>query len=174
MLSRVVPHDACLSTSTSGIPYLAKNPFSTAITSGELSVSAMKPSTARVVSGVSAGAAQTPLGNAARTAESSAAALVSFAVPMSRSRRLMPPADFMMRISLCASPGIQAKKGRPGGRRCPSDSTAGARERPPSQGSCQGCSRETTPRARTGACTGMQRRFLGHAWCGVRALPDSD
>ena len=76
--------------------------------SGELSVSAMKPSTARLVSGVSAGAAQTPLGNAVRTAESSAAAPAIFAAPVSRSRRLIAVAgasgrsarvDFMVRFS---------------------------------------------------------------------------
>ncbi len=55
-LSRVVPHEACLTTSTSGMPYLAKNPFSFATISGAASVSAMKPSTAFVVSGVAAAA----------------------------------------------------------------------------------------------------------------------
>jgi hypothetical protein len=40
-LSRVAPHDACFSTSTSGRPYLAKKPFSLATISGEASVSAM-------------------------------------------------------------------------------------------------------------------------------------
>ena len=51
-LSRVVPHEACFTTSTSGMPYLAKRPFSLATISGAESVSAMKPSTALVVSGV--------------------------------------------------------------------------------------------------------------------------
>src|SRR6185503_3097325 len=55
-LSRVVPHEACLTTSTSGMPYLAKSPFSFAMISGAESVSAMKPSTALVVSGVAAAA----------------------------------------------------------------------------------------------------------------------
>ena len=55
-LSRVVPHEACLTTSTSGMPYLAKKPFSLATISGAASVSAMKPSTALVVSGVAAAA----------------------------------------------------------------------------------------------------------------------
>jgi len=40
-LSRVVPHDACFSTSTSGIPYFANSPFSLAMISGAASVSAM-------------------------------------------------------------------------------------------------------------------------------------
>ena len=34
MLSRVAPHEACLATSTSGMPCLAKRPFSLAMTSG--------------------------------------------------------------------------------------------------------------------------------------------
>ncbi len=55
-LSRVVPHEACLTTSTSGMPYLAKKPFSLATISGAASVSAMNPSTAFVVSGVAAAA----------------------------------------------------------------------------------------------------------------------
>ena len=41
MLSRVAPHDACFDTSTSGMPCLAKKPFSFAITNGEASISAM-------------------------------------------------------------------------------------------------------------------------------------
>ena len=41
MLSRVAPQDACLETSTSGMPCLAKKPFSLAMTSGEASISAM-------------------------------------------------------------------------------------------------------------------------------------
>src|SRR6476646_1565081 len=50
-LSRVVPHEACFCTSTSGMPYLAKMPFSLATNSGEASVSAMKPSLAPFTSG---------------------------------------------------------------------------------------------------------------------------
>ena len=50
-LSRVVPQDACFATSTSGMPCLAKRPFSLAMISGDASVSAMNPSTAFVTSG---------------------------------------------------------------------------------------------------------------------------
>src|SRR5688572_30482720 len=50
-LSRVVPQEACLTTSTSGMPYLAYKPFSLATINGAASVSAMKPSIALVVSG---------------------------------------------------------------------------------------------------------------------------
>src|ERR1700682_1407838 len=50
-LSRVVPQEACFCTSTSGMPYLAKTPFSLATNSGEASVSAMKPSFAAFTSG---------------------------------------------------------------------------------------------------------------------------
>src|SRR3990167_7117028 len=49
-LSRVVPQDDCLSTSTSVMPYLAKKPFSAATNSGAASVRAIKPSLALVVS----------------------------------------------------------------------------------------------------------------------------
>ena len=49
-LSRVVPQEDCLSTSTSVMPYLAKNPFSAATNSGAASVRAIKPSLALVVS----------------------------------------------------------------------------------------------------------------------------
>jgi hypothetical protein len=49
-LSRVVPQDDCLSTSTSVIPYLAKKPFSAATNNGAASVRAMKPSLALLVS----------------------------------------------------------------------------------------------------------------------------
>ena len=49
-LSRVVPQDDCLSTSTSVMPCLAKKPFSSATKSGAASVSAMNPSLAFVVS----------------------------------------------------------------------------------------------------------------------------
>ena len=40
-LSRVAPQEACFSTSASGMPCLAKKPFSLATISGEASVSAM-------------------------------------------------------------------------------------------------------------------------------------
>src|SRR6266436_2296599 len=50
-LSRVVPHEACFCTSTSGMPYLAKMPFSLATNSGAASVNAMNPSLAAVTSG---------------------------------------------------------------------------------------------------------------------------
>src|SRR3989338_2643257 len=49
-LSRVVPQEDCLSTSTSVMPYLAKKPFSAATNSGAASVRAIKPSLALVVS----------------------------------------------------------------------------------------------------------------------------
>ncbi len=55
-LSRVVPHDACLVTSTSGMPCLAKKPFSFAMIKGDASVNAMKPNTAFVTSGFAAAA----------------------------------------------------------------------------------------------------------------------
>ena len=50
-LSRVAPREACFTTSTPGMPYLAKMPFSLATNSGAASVSAMKPRLAFVVSG---------------------------------------------------------------------------------------------------------------------------
>src|SRR4051794_39076375 len=49
-LSRVVPHDDCLSTSTSVIPCFLNKPFSSATNSGAASVSAMKPNFAALVS----------------------------------------------------------------------------------------------------------------------------
>ena len=55
-LSRVVPHDACFVTSTSGMPCFEKKPFSFAMINGEASVSAMKPKTALVTSGFAAAA----------------------------------------------------------------------------------------------------------------------
>ena len=71
-LSRKAPHEACLVTSTSGMPCLAKNPFSLAMTSAAASVSAMYPITALVTSGPEA-AACTPAGNKALAAPSKAA-----------------------------------------------------------------------------------------------------
>ena len=50
MLSRVVPHEACLATLASVMPYLSKSFFSLAMISGEASVSAMKPSVTLLVS----------------------------------------------------------------------------------------------------------------------------
>ena len=50
-LSRVAPQEACFCTSTSGMPYFAKIPFSLPTKSGAASVSAMKPSITLVTSG---------------------------------------------------------------------------------------------------------------------------
>src|SRR5262245_59036034 len=72
-LSRVVPHEACFCTSTSGMPCLAKKPLSLATNSGPASVSAMKPSFALVVSGPAAAAPCTPATKLVLTAASSAA-----------------------------------------------------------------------------------------------------
>ena len=84
-LSRVVPQLACFSTSTSGMPCLAKKPFSLATKSGLASVSAMKPSFAPFTSGP-VPCAKAPPGRAvrARAARESVAA-----APFSRSRRLL-------------------------------------------------------------------------------------
>src|ERR1700709_2062236 len=71
-LSRVVPHDACFCTSTSGMPYLAKMPFSLATNKGEASVSAMKPSLAAFTSGP-APSANAPAGKFSFAAARSAA-----------------------------------------------------------------------------------------------------
>src|SRR5690348_1654289 len=73
ILSRVVPQDACFASLTSGMPYLAKKPFSLAMISGEESVSAINPRVAVVVSGASPAAAQAPPGTTARAAVSNAA-----------------------------------------------------------------------------------------------------
>src|SRR3569832_2141808 len=73
ILSRVVPQEACFASLTSGMPNLAKNPFSLAMISGEESVSAMKPKVAVVVSGATAAAAQAPPGTTARAAVNNAA-----------------------------------------------------------------------------------------------------
>ena len=85
-LSRVAPHDACLSTSTSGMPCLAKIPFSLATNSGAASVSAMKPSRAAFTSGPAACATCAPNGNWDRTAPTRAA---EAAVDFTNWRRLM-------------------------------------------------------------------------------------
>src|SRR5689334_10495756 len=85
-LSRVVPQEACFCTSTSGMPYLAKMPFSLATNSGEASVSAMKPSLAPFTSGP-APCAKAPAGKFSLAAARSAA--VPLAVLRS-SRRLRP------------------------------------------------------------------------------------
>ena len=85
-LSRVVPHDACFCTSTSGMPYLAKMPFSLATNSGAASVSAMKPSLAPFTSGP-APCAKAPAGKFSFAAASNAAVpAVAFRIW----RRLMP------------------------------------------------------------------------------------
>src|SRR5262245_21877858 len=90
--------------------------------SGELSVSAMKPSIALRVSGVSAGAAQTPLGNALRTAASRAAE----ALALRTSRRLSPVVeDFILSRSLRP----HGQKRRPLGTPLSLGSAVGARVR---------------------------------------------
>ena len=71
-LSRVVPHDACLATSTSGMPYLANSPLSLATNSGPASLSAMNPSVALVTSGP-APCAKAPAGKFSLAAASNAA-----------------------------------------------------------------------------------------------------
>ena len=71
-LSRVVPHDACLATSTSGMPYLANNPLSLATNSGPASLNAMNPSVALVTSGP-APCANAPAGKFSLAAASKAA-----------------------------------------------------------------------------------------------------
>src|SRR3954469_18308759 len=71
-LSRVVPHDACLATSTSGIPCLAKNPLSLATNNGPASLNAMNPSVALVTSGP-APCANAPAGKFSLAAASRAA-----------------------------------------------------------------------------------------------------
>ena len=68
----MVPHDACLATSTSGMPYLANNPLSLATNSGPASLSAMKPSVALVTSGP-APCAKAPAGKFSLAAASKAA-----------------------------------------------------------------------------------------------------
>ena len=52
-LSRVTGQEACLTTETSFIPYLANKPFSLAIIKGAESVRAMNPNLAVVTSGAS-------------------------------------------------------------------------------------------------------------------------
>ena len=71
-LSRVVPHEACLATSTSGMPYLANSPLSLATNSGPASLSAMNPSIALVTSGP-APCANAPAGKFSLAAASNAA-----------------------------------------------------------------------------------------------------
>ena len=83
MLSRVVPHEACLATLASVMPYLSKIFFSLAMISGEESVSAMKPSVTLLVSGPPA-CAKAPEGNDARTEAIRAAVAVA---PLRMSRR---------------------------------------------------------------------------------------
>src|SRR3954471_16542753 len=85
-LSRVVPHDACFASLTSGMPNLANRPFSLAMINGEESVSAIKPRVAVVVSGASPVAAQAPPGTTARAAVRSAAV----PAPLMIVRRLLP------------------------------------------------------------------------------------
>ena len=87
-LSRVAPHEACLATSTSGIPCLAKSPFSLATNSAPASVSAMKPSVAFFTSGP-APCANTPPGKAALTADMRAPVAAVAEACRIRSRRLI-------------------------------------------------------------------------------------
>ena len=98
-LSRVAPHDACFCTSTSGMPYLAKMPFSLATNSGAASVSAMKPRLAFFTSGPAAWAMWTPPGNFVCRAPSNAAVP---AVAFNRARRLNPRRDFIPVIPVVA------------------------------------------------------------------------
>ncbi|MCY1242240.1 hypothetical protein D9M72_551910 [compost metagenome] len=108
-LSRVVPQDACLTTSTSVMPCLSKNPFSLAMINGAESVRAMKPRTALVVSGP-ADCAKAPVGKAVLTAPKRAAVAVVF----SRLRRVSPPVEnLIMRRLLCccrAKPDIKKRR----------------------------------------------------------------
>src|SRR5258708_6875903 len=92
MLSRVVPHDACLATLASVMPYLSKIFFSLATISGAASVSAMKPRVTLLVSGPVA-CAKAPDGNDARTVPISAAVAVA---PFRTSRR--PKLVFLLAI----------------------------------------------------------------------------
>src|SRR5215207_8738092 len=84
MLSRVVPHEACLATLASVMPYLSNSFFSLAMISGEESVSAMKPSVTLLVSGP-APCAKAPAGKDVRSAAINAALAVA---PLSTLRRL--------------------------------------------------------------------------------------
>ena len=93
MLSRVVPHEACLATLASVMPYLSKIFFSLAMISGAASVSAMKPRVTLLVSGPAA-CANAPAGNDARTAPISAAVAVA---PLRMLRR--PSLLFFMTVS---------------------------------------------------------------------------
>ena len=87
-LTRVAPHEACLATSTSGMPYLANRPFSLATNSGAASVSAMKPRVALVTSGPAA-CANAPPGRFSFAAPSNAAVP---ALALRNLRRLKVPA----------------------------------------------------------------------------------
>src|SRR4029077_17451828 len=73
--------------STSGIPFLAKIPFSFATNNGAASVSAIKPRVAFVTSGPSANAIGRPKGNCVLTAPSNAAV----PAPALRSERRLKP-----------------------------------------------------------------------------------
>src|SRR5947209_1780868 len=91
-LSRVAPHEACLATSTSGMPYLANIPFSLATNSGAASVNAMKPSVAFFTSGPAACAMYEPNGNSALNAPIRAA--VPTLAFINDLRLISPPAEF--------------------------------------------------------------------------------
>src|SRR5215510_14431538 len=106
-LSRVVPHEACFCTSTPGIPYLAKIPFSWATKSGAASVRAMKPSAALVTSGPEDSAC-TPPTKLLFTAASSAA------VPALALRNPRPVSgDFLVVFVVTARPFVSTGRWRP-------------------------------------------------------------
>jgi hypothetical protein len=94
-LSRVVPHDACLATLASVMPYLSNSFFSLAMISGEESVSAMKPSVTLLVSGPLV-CAKAPPGKEARTALIRAAVAATPEALLRRSRRPRPLRPFLL------------------------------------------------------------------------------
>jgi hypothetical protein len=95
MLSRVVPHEACLATLASVMPYLSKIFFSLAMISGDASVSAMKPSVTLLVSGPAA-CAKAPDGNDVRAAPINAAVAVALLRMLRRPNVML--ANFMLVI----------------------------------------------------------------------------
>src|SRR3954469_21002389 len=115
-LSRVVPQEACLVTSTSGMPYLAKSPFSLATISGAESVSAMNPSTALVVSGI-AMAAYSGFGIAAAMPPAAAAAAADLITSRRENLRLrcslivvLLPSDSPCLFKASAVPATETRK----------------------------------------------------------------
>src|SRR4051794_40144793 len=117
-LSRVVPHEACFCTSTSGMPYLANSPLSLATNSGPASLSAMNPSLATFTSGPAL-SAKAPPGKFNLAAASSAAVP---AAPLRIWRRLTPLrgvglAGFIIELSsfvCCGRPSAVAARGAQG------------------------------------------------------------